>query len=243
MVVKNPSCSMTKTNSNNCSNENHSRALFDKRMGNEFPGETLGAQYAGYVFKITGGNDKDGFTMRQGIMKNGRVRILMAKGHKCYRPRRDGQRKRKSVRGCIVGKDISVLALTIIKHGEQPIAGITDVKRPRKLGPKRASKIRRLYNLEKKDDVRKFVVRRTLKNGKQKAPKIQRLVTNDRIRRKRVIRKIKQERLEATKKAVGEYKKLITEYRKQHKRVAKPAGKVEGKPAPTSAPSTVPPKP
>jgi len=90
-------------------------------MGNEFPGEMLGPQFAGYVFKITGGNDKDGFCMRQGILKNGRVRILMAKGEKCYRPRRPGQRKRKSVRGCIVGKDIGVLALTIVKHGEKPI--------------------------------------------------------------------------------------------------------------------------
>ena len=68
------------------------------------------------------------------------------------------------------------------------IVGITDVKRPRKLGPKRASNIRALYQLEKKDDVRKYVVKKTRKNGKLKMPKIQRLVTNDRIRRKKVIR-------------------------------------------------------
>ena len=148
----------------------------------------MGPQFAGYVFKITGGNDKDGFSMSQGIMKCGRVRILVAKGHKCYRPRRAGERKRKSVRGCIVGKDISVLALTIVKHGEKAIAGITDLKRPRKLGPKRASNIRSLYQLEKKDDVRKYVVKKTRKNGKLKMPKIQRLVTNERIRRKKVIR-------------------------------------------------------
>ena len=92
-------------------------------MGNEFPGETLDPKFAGYIFKITGGNDKDGFCMRQGILKNGRVRILMDKNEKCYRPRRKGQRKRKSVRGCIVGKDICVLALSIVKHGEQPIEG------------------------------------------------------------------------------------------------------------------------
>lgn len=213
-------------------------------MGDEFPGEILGSQYAGYIFRITGGNDKEGFSMRQGILKNGRVRLLMAKGHKCFRPRRDGQRKRKSVRGCIVGKDISVLAVSIAKHGEQPISGITDVKKPRKLGPKRASKIRKLYQLEKKDDVRKFVVRRTCKNGKQKAPKIQRLVTYDRIRRKKVIRKIKQERLEATKKAVDDYKNLIAEYRKRQKgKASKPVGKVEGKPAPHTAPHAYPPKP
>lgn len=66
--------------------------------------------------------------------------------------------------------------------------GITDVKRPRKLGPKRASHIRKLYGLEKKDDVRKYVVKKVRKNGKLKMPKVQRLVTNDRIRRKKVIR-------------------------------------------------------
>lgn len=212
-------------------------------MGDEFPGEVLGAPYAGYVFKITGGNDKEGFCMRQGILKNGRVRILMAKGQKCFRPRREGQRKRKSIRGCIVGKDISVLAVTIVKHGEQPIPSITDVKKPRKLGPKRASKIRKLFKLEKGDDVRKFVVRKPGKNGKMKAPKIQRLVTYDRIRRKKVIKKIKTERLEATKKAISEYKNLITEYRKRQKGAPKPAGKVEAKPAPHSAPSVHPPKP
>ena len=36
----------------------------------------MGDDYKGYVFRITGGNDKQGFTMKQGIMVNGRVRIL-----------------------------------------------------------------------------------------------------------------------------------------------------------------------
>ena len=49
----------------------------------------------------------------------GRVRLLLSKGHSCYRPRRDGERKRKSVRGCIVDANLSVLALVIIKKGEQ----------------------------------------------------------------------------------------------------------------------------
>lgn len=50
----------------------------------------------------------------------------MSKGHKCYRPRKSGERKRKSVRGCIVGSDICVLALSIVKKGEKDIAGLTD---------------------------------------------------------------------------------------------------------------------
>ena len=92
-------------------------------MGNEVNGDALGDQFKGYIFKITGGNDKDGFTMKQGILVQGRVRILMSAGHKNYRPRRKGERKRKSVRGCIVGPDVAVLALAIVKQGEQTIPG------------------------------------------------------------------------------------------------------------------------
>jgi hypothetical protein len=56
-----------------------SRHFYDKRMGQEIDGEVLGDEYKGYLFKITGGNDKQGFTMKQGVLVNGRVRILMKK--------------------------------------------------------------------------------------------------------------------------------------------------------------------
>lgn len=46
--------------------------------------------------------------------------------------------------------------------GEKDIPGLTDTTIPRRLGPKRASKIRKLFNLSKEDDVRQYVVRRPL---------------------------------------------------------------------------------
>jgi len=91
--------------------------------------------------------------MKQGILVKGRVRLLVSKGHSGYRPRRTGERKRKSVRGCIVGQDIRVLSLTIVKKGEKEIPGVTDQNIPRRLGPKRVSKIRRLFNLKKTDSI------------------------------------------------------------------------------------------
>lgn len=100
--------------------------------------------------------------MKQGILTNTRVRLLLSKGHSCYRPRRTGERKRKSVRGCIVDSNLSVLSLVIRKKGEQEIEGLTDKSVPRRLGPKRASKIRKLFNLSKQDDVRQYVVRRPI---------------------------------------------------------------------------------
>lgn len=122
--------------------------------------------------------------MHQGVLTVKRVRLLLSEGHPCYRPRREGERKRKSVRGCIVAADIAALSVIIVKQGDNDIPGLTDTVLPRRLGPKRATKIRRFFNLSKEDDVRKFVVRREVKSAKNpeakpytKAPKIQRLVT------------------------------------------------------------------
>ena len=71
----------------------------------------------GYVFRISGGNDKQGFPMKQGVLTNQRVRLLLRAGHSCYRQRRTGERKRKSVRGCVVDANLSVLALVVVKKG------------------------------------------------------------------------------------------------------------------------------
>merc|ERR1712244_145851 len=134
-----------------------------------------------------------------------------SKGHRCYRPRRAGERRRKSVHGCIVDANLSVLNLAIIKKGDGEIAGLTDTTVPRRLGPKRASKIRRLFNLSKEDDVRQYVVRRPLaeKKAKSKAPKIQRLVTPVVLQRKRALRAIKKKRIEKKRDDSAEYAKLL----------------------------------
>ena len=129
------------------------RVFMDRRIGQEIPADSLGPEFAGYVFKITGGNDKQGFPMKQGIMHPTRVRLLLSEGHSCYRPRRYGERRRKSVRGCIVAGDLSVLSLAVVKQGEGEIPGLTDSVQPKRLGPKRATKIRRFFNLSSKDDV------------------------------------------------------------------------------------------
>lgn len=86
-------------------------------MGQEVEADSIGDEWKGYVFRITGGNDKQGFPMKQGVLTNGRVRLLLSTGHSCYRPRRTGERKRKSVRGCIVDSNLSVLSLIIVKRG------------------------------------------------------------------------------------------------------------------------------
>jgi small subunit ribosomal protein S6e len=211
-----------------CDDDQKLLPFFEKRMAAEVPGDSLGQEFAGYIFRITGGNDKQGFPMLQGVLTQQRVRLLFKKGMKCFRERRKGSRKRKSVRGCIVGPDLSVLSLVVVKKGENDIPGLTDEDLPRRLGPKRVSKIRQLFGLDKEDDVRKFVVRRevTTKNGKKKskAPKIQRLITSVRLQRKRHIRNSAIRKLKENQEAVKQYKALIQE-RRVEKRAALAAKK------------------
>ncbi|KAK0423562.1 hypothetical protein QR680_008211 [Steinernema hermaphroditum] len=185
------------------------RIFYEKRMAQE-----------GYVLRITGGNDKQGFPMKQGVLTNGRVRLLLSKGHSCYRPRRTGERKRKSVRGCIVDANLSALSVIIVKKGEQDIPGLTDTSLPRRLGPKRANKIRKLFNLTKDDDVRKYVVKRTIpatdaKPIRIRAPKIQRLITPERLQRKRRIAAQKKIRFARKQEQEESYHKMMAQYAKE----------------------------
>lgn len=225
------------------------RVFYDRKMGEEIEGHHLGEDYTGYVFKIKGGNDKQGFPMKNGVFANHRVRVLLKPGNKCFRPRRDGERKRKSVRGAICGPDLAVIALTIIKKGDKDIVGITDEEKPRRRGPKRAGKIRKVFGLHKDDDVRKYVVKREKVKGDKtyiKRPRIQRLITDVRLRRKRLLKKYKKERFEASKNSRVAYEKLLSTYIKEQKakkvveKKADDAKKVEPKPsAPTPAPAPV----
>ncbi|KAJ2343588.1 40S ribosomal protein S6 [Coemansia sp. RSA 2673] len=197
------------------------RVFYDKRISAEVPGDSVGDEFKGFVFRITGGNDKQGFPMKQGVLTEGRRRLLLSEGHSCYRPRRTGERRRKSVRGCIVNSDLSVLSLVVVKQGEAEIPGLTDGNVPKRLGPKRASNIRKLFNLTKEDDVRKFVIRRevTPKNPEKKpytkAPKIQRLVTPRTLMHKRRIVTLQRRQQEKSKEAAAEYAQLLAKRQKE----------------------------
>ena len=202
-------------------------------MGSDVDGEVLAPELKGYILRITGGNDKQGFTMKQGILVKGRVRILMKKRTTTYRPRRTGERKRKSVRGCICGPDLSVIALKVLQKGENEVTGLTDSERPRRLGPKRANSIRQAFALRKQDDVTKYVVRREIKKGDKtffKSPKVQRLITEKRIRRKVLGKQIKKDRWKASKQASVAYEKLLSKYLKE-KKAAKKAEHAPATPA------------
>lgn len=106
--------------------------------------------------------------------------------------------------------------------GEQEIEGLTDKTIPRRLGPKRANKIRKLFNLTKEDDVRQYVVRRPLaeKEGKKpqtKAPKIQRLITPQRLQRKRRLMALKRQRSVKRRELAADYARMLAERQKEQR--------------------------
>ena len=113
---------------------------------------------------------------------------------------------------------------------------MTDTTVPRRLGPKRANNIRKLYGIERQEGkdqsittalVKKNVTRRTFKSKKnpaapvrQKAPKIQRLITDVRLRRKRINKEDKVRRWKKTIEARTTYNKLIDEHVAKRKAAA-----------------------
>ncbi len=86
---------------------------------------------------------------------------------------------------------------------------------------KRASRIRKLFNLSKEDDVRQYVVRKPLnKEGKKprtKAPKIQRLVTPRVLQHKRRRIALKKQRTQKNKEEAADYAKLLAKRMKEAK--------------------------
>jgi small subunit ribosomal protein S6e len=202
------------------------RVFLDKRLSEEVPADSLGDEFKGYVFKITGGYDKEGFSMMQGVMLNHRTRLLLDGRTGQYTPKRHGCRKRKSVRGCILGSDMSLINVVIVKRGPTDLPKLTDKAsdRPSTKGPKRAGNIRKAWGLTKKDDVRQYVVKKTKagKDGKKdkiKSPKIQRLITPVVKQRRKRLLKLKRVQAEKSRKDAADYAALLKQIRTQ-KRVA-----------------------
>ena len=98
--------------------EDKSNALVGKSIGEEIDG--IFVELPGYKLKITGGSDKSGVPMRGDLDGNQRRKILM-KGSVGFKPVRDGQRKRKLVRGRTLSGDISQVNLKVIDYGPKSI--------------------------------------------------------------------------------------------------------------------------
>lgn len=108
--------------------------LIGKKIGEEFNGDLIGLQ--GYVLKITGGTDKDGFPMHPKVEGSVRKKVLLSEPP-CFHPRKKGERRRKTVRGNTISEDIVQVNCKIVKKGEKPIEEIVPVKKREEKKPEK----------------------------------------------------------------------------------------------------------
>ena len=90
-------------------------------IGEEFDGGLVGLD--GYTLKITGGSDKNGFAMKRDVDGPRRIKSLLT-GGVGYRPKVDGVKRRKTVRGNTISEDIVQINTIVTKAGSKSIADI-----------------------------------------------------------------------------------------------------------------------
>jgi len=90
-----------------------------KELGDEVEGSAVGLD--GYTLVITGGSDSAGRPMRDDVTGPNLREVLLEGRSTGYRPDRDGERRRVSVRGREVGDEIAQLNARIVEAGETSI--------------------------------------------------------------------------------------------------------------------------
>lgn len=113
--------------------------LIGKNIGDTVSGDIAGL--AGYTLKLTGGTDKDGFAMRGDLSGPGRRKILIA-GGVGYKPRAEGVKRRKSMRGREISSDIAQINTVIVEYGQKPLSEIFPKKeeKPEEAKPEEGKK-------------------------------------------------------------------------------------------------------
>ena len=86
------------------------------KIGDTIKGGLIG--FPNYDFEITGGSDASGFPMRKDVHGPVKKRILVSKRGIGYKPRRKGEKKRRTVRGNEIIFDMTLINLKILKYGE-----------------------------------------------------------------------------------------------------------------------------
>ncbi|MFW9896459.1 MAG: eS6 family ribosomal protein [Promethearchaeota archaeon] len=86
------------------------------KIGETIKGGLIG--FPNYEFEITGGSDSSGFPMRKDVHGPVKKKILVSKRGIGYKPRRTGQKKRRTVRGNEVTFDMTLINLKVVKYGE-----------------------------------------------------------------------------------------------------------------------------
>ncbi|MEN6328917.1 MAG: 30S ribosomal protein S6e [Methanobacteriaceae archaeon] len=100
-----------------------SKKLIGLKIGEEFDASMVGLD--GYQLRITGGSDKNGFPMKRDVNGPRRIRSLLS-GGVGFNPTRNGQRRRKTVRGNTLSDDIVQVNTVVVKKGKKSLTEILE---------------------------------------------------------------------------------------------------------------------
>ncbi|MES3161910.1 MAG: 30S ribosomal protein S6e [Halorubrum sp.] len=82
-----------------------------RELGDEVDGDAVGL--SGYTIELTGGSDETGRPMRADVSGT-RLKELLLEGGVGFKPSRDGERKRVTVRGREVDDDIAQINASVV---------------------------------------------------------------------------------------------------------------------------------
>ncbi|MFC6754946.1 30S ribosomal protein S6e [Halorubrum tibetense] len=82
-----------------------------RELGDEIDGDAVGL--SGYTIELTGGSDETGRPMRADVSGT-RLKELLLEGGVGFKPSRDGERKRITVRGREIDNDIAQINASVV---------------------------------------------------------------------------------------------------------------------------------
>lgn len=101
--------------------DSNERQIIGLAIGDELNGDLVGLE--GYTLEVTGGSDKNGFPMKKDVEGPRRVKSLLT-GGVGYKPKADGVKRRKTLRGNTISDDIVQINTVVTKTGSKSIDAI-----------------------------------------------------------------------------------------------------------------------
>ncbi|QFU82530.1 30S ribosomal protein S6e [Natronorubrum aibiense] len=99
--------------------EQDANRFIGKSIGEEVDGGAVGLD--GYTLEITGGSDEAGRPLNPDVTGPNLQEVLMKERQTGYKPSRDGERKRVTVRGSEISDAVAQINATVVESGSTEI--------------------------------------------------------------------------------------------------------------------------
>ncbi|MFC4247273.1 30S ribosomal protein S6e [Natribaculum luteum] len=99
--------------------EQDANRFMGKEIGEEVDGSAVGLD--GYTLEITGGSDDAGRPLNETVAGPNLEEVLMNERQTGYKPRRDGERRRITVRGREISDAVAQINASIVERGSTDV--------------------------------------------------------------------------------------------------------------------------